>query len=103
MNYLVPKALYEKYERDAMVKKTGSPWMGKIMDALNYFNLMDLVVRPVMKSFMSFLLGERMYDLSELSSLPSPRIFKSHLPFYLLHPELLETSKVETSFTRFFH
>ena len=29
-----------------------------------------------------------------LSKLPSPRIIKTHLPFYLLHPKLLDTSKV---------
>lgn len=26
--------------------------------------------------------------------MPSPRIIQTHLPFYLLHPDLLETSKV---------
>ena len=30
----------------------------------------------------------------EIDKLPSPRVVKSHLPFYLLHPELLYTSKV---------
>lgn len=26
--------------------------------------------------------------------MPSPRILQTHLPFYLLHPKLLDTSKV---------
>nr|CAH0102991.1 unnamed protein product [Daphnia galeata] len=32
--------------------------------------------------------------LNSFDKMPSPRIFKTHLPFYLLHPELLDTSKV---------
>ena len=32
--------------------------------------------------------------LDSYDKMPSPRMFKSHLPFYLLHPELLDTSKV---------
>ncbi len=32
--------------------------------------------------------------LDSFDKMPSPRMFKSHLPFYLLHPELLDTSKV---------
>ena len=96
MNYLIPKALSDKYERDGIVKKTGSEWMGRLMDVLNYFNIMDWVVRPVVKKCMTLFIGERMYDLEEFDKMPSPRILKSHLPFYLLHPELLETSKVKT-------
>ena len=29
--------------------------------------------------------------------MPSPRILQTHLPFYLLHPGLLQTSKVYSS------
>ena len=36
--------------------------------------------------------------LDSYDKMPSPRIFKSHLPFYLLHPELLNTSKVHFTF-----
>ncbi len=32
--------------------------------------------------------------LEAIDALPSPRSIKSHLPFYLLPPDLLETSKV---------
>ena len=31
---------------------------------------------------------------AEIEAKPLPRIIKSHLPFYLLHPTLVETSKV---------
>lgn len=32
--------------------------------------------------------------LEMIENLPSPRVIKTHLPFYLLHPKLLDTSKV---------
>jgi len=32
--------------------------------------------------------------LEQIESRPSPRVIKSHLPLYLLHPKLLDTSKV---------
>ena len=31
---------------------------------------------------------------AEIEAKPSPRIIKPHLPFYLLHPTLVDTSKV---------
>lgn len=31
---------------------------------------------------------------SQLEEKPSPRIIKPHLPFYLLHPTLVDTAKV---------
>jgi hypothetical protein len=34
--------------------------------------------------------------LENIIAMPSPRILKSHSPFYLLHPDLLDTSKVRT-------
>ena len=37
---------------------------------------------------------KNMMALAKVSRLPSPRVIKSHLPFYLLHPQLLDTSKV---------
>jgi hypothetical protein len=36
--------------------------------------------------------------LNSVDKMPSPRILKSHLPFYLLHPELLDTAKVNLTF-----
>ncbi|KAI9555126.1 hypothetical protein GHT06_017641 [Daphnia sinensis] len=35
-----------------------------------------------------------MVTLEMVEEMPSPRIIKSHLPFYLLHPKLLDTCKV---------
>lgn len=32
--------------------------------------------------------------VENVEKMPSPRIIKTHLPFYLLNPKLLETSKV---------
>ena len=34
------------------------------------------------------------WTLKSLAERPSPRIIKSHLPFHLLPPKLLDTSKV---------
>lgn len=30
----------------------------------------------------------------EIDQMPSPRVIRPHLPFYLLHPDLLDTCKV---------
>jgi hypothetical protein len=43
---------------------------------------------------MNLVVGEAVRDLNQLERMKSPRVFKTHLPLYLLHPELLETSKV---------
>lgn len=86
-------AKIREYERDGIVKKTKAPWLGPVVDALNYWNLMEFI-RPTLKKLMTLTVGEKMRDLDDLEKMPSPRIMKSHLPFYLLHPELLSTSKV---------
>jgi hypothetical protein len=46
-------------------------------------------------------MSDRVYEFSkfiptldQIESRPSPRVIKSHLPLYLLHPKLLDTSKV---------
>ncbi|KZS03672.1 Sulfotransferase family cytosolic 1B member, partial [Daphnia magna] len=39
-------------------------------------------------------LTKMMVTLEKVEEMPSPRIIKSHLPFYLLHPKLLDTCKV---------
>ena len=38
-----------------------------------------------------------MCNLEQIENMPSPRVIKSHLPLYLLHPNLLDTSKVLSS------
>ena len=35
-----------------------------------------------------------MLPLEEYDQVPSPRLIRPHFPFYLLHPELLDTCKV---------
>lgn len=35
--------------------------------------------------------------LEKIAELPSPRVIKSHLPFYLLPPRLVDTCKVNTT------
>ena len=35
-----------------------------------------------------------MRDVEEMEQMTEPRIVKSHLPLYLLHPQLLDNSKV---------
>jgi hypothetical protein len=48
-------------------------------------------------------MSPRMSEMFEsFDKMPSPRIFKSHLPFYLLHPELLDTCKVNFTFHLFY-
>ncbi|KZS13785.1 sulfotransferase family cytosolic 1B member 1 [Daphnia magna] len=91
MNYYVPKALQEKYERDAIVSKMRLPAF--LVDLMYRFNIMD-VVRPAVMKIMNLVVGEAVRDLNQLERMKSPRVFKTHLPLYLLHPELLETSKV---------
>jgi hypothetical protein len=39
---------------------------------------------------------------NSFEKMPSPTIFKTHLPFYLLHPELLDTSKVNLALQYYF-
>lgn len=90
---MLPKALVEQYERDIVIRTTKMPLMGKVVDLLHYFNLMD-TIRPAVKTVLGYWLDEKMRDLDEIDRMASPRIFKSHLPFYLLHPKLLDTSKV---------
>lgn len=36
----------------------------------------------------------KLHSLEKIENMPSPRIIKTHLPLYLLHPELLDTCKV---------
>lgn len=36
----------------------------------------------------------RIHSLQNIEEMPSPRVIKTHLPLYLLHPNLLDTCKV---------
>lgn len=39
-------------------------------------------------------MGKMLLTVDKVEQLPSPRVIRPHLPFYLLPPELLDTSKV---------
>lgn len=59
----------------------------------------DLAKSPMFKSLQPLLSGKdlsqgMMIKLSEV--MPDPRIFKTHLPFSLLQPSLLDTAKVKS-------
>lgn len=69
------------------------PIISKFMEMLTYWNLMD-VVRPVVKKGISWFIGDLMRDLEAIEKMESPRVIKSHMPFFLLNPTLLDTSKV---------
>lgn len=64
-----------------------------IVDWMYRLNIMD-IVRPAVMKIMNLVVGEAVRDLDQLERMKSPRVFKTHLPLYLLHPELLDTSKV---------
>lgn len=49
---------------------------------------------PVVKTVRWLMFGDRMRDLKAIDHMSSPRVIKSHLPFYLLNPDLLDKSKV---------
>ena len=55
---------------------------------------MDFFLRVPFLNADTELSPEMSQMLNSVDKMPSPRILKSHLPFYLLHPQLLDTSKV---------
>jgi len=73
------------------------PWLAKAYDILNYFKVMD-AMRPAIKKLGSHFLGEVLRNLDDIDKMSSPRVLKSHLPFYLLNPKLLDTCKVISLF-----
>jgi len=60
---------------------------------LDHWNLRD-ILRPFVKKVMNLVLGNVMRDVKEIDQMTKPRVIKSHLPLFLLHPELLDTAKV---------
>ena len=69
------------------------PAMSKVLEILDYYNVLE-PFRPVASYIAKKMFGAVMKDVEELDKLPSPRIIKTHLPFYLLPPDVLENSKV---------
>ncbi len=66
------------------------------MKLLDNGKILDLL-RPIVRNVARLIFGEMMLNLDELDRMDLPRIITSHLPFYLLNPKLLETSKVAVS------
>ena len=64
-----------------------------VMDVLNYWNITPLI-RPVVKRVIDVLFSNQLRDVDDIADMPSPRVIKSHLPFHMLNPQLLDTSKV---------
>lgn len=59
----------------------------------NYFtNWDDLAPSEIMDA-------RQCQSIEKMEQLPSPRILKSHLPFHLLPPRLLNTAKVSHTYT----
>lgn len=75
------------------IRQTGIPGISKFLELLDYLNLRD-VLRPGVKKLVNMVCGHVMRDVNEMEQMTEPRIVKSHLPLYLLHPQLLDTSKV---------
>ena len=69
------------------------PWLAKAYDILNYFKVID-ALRPIIKKLSGLFLGDMLRNVDEIDGMASPRVLKSHLPFYLLNPKLLDTCKV---------
>ena len=78
-----------------LFSQTNISWIPKFLELLDYWNLRD-ILRPFVKKVMNLVLGNVMRDVNEIDQMTEPRVIKSHLPLYLLHPELLDTAKVFT-------
>lgn len=78
---------------DVRIRVTNLPLIAKALEMLSYWNLMDFV-RPLVKKAITYVMGPMVRDLDQIEQMESPRVFKSHLPLYLLNPNILNTSKV---------
>jgi hypothetical protein len=84
----------EKYEKQALVRKTKLPLLAPILDLLNYYKITPLL-RKVIKKLTAYFWGNQVRDLNEIKEMQTARVLKTHLPLYLLHPKTLDTSKVK--------
>jgi hypothetical protein len=50
----------------------------------------------VVKRVINVLFSNQLRDVDDIANMPSPRVIKCHLPFYMLNPHLLDTSKVHS-------
>lgn len=67
--------------------------MTKFVDMLYDWKVVDFF-EPLVKTVRWLMFGDRMRDLKGIDHMSSPRVIKSHLPFYLLNPDILDKSKV---------
>lgn len=93
MDYLLPKTVEKKLERTALKSRSSIPLVAKLVDMLYDWKVVDLF-EPVVKTVRWLMFGDRMRDLKAIDHMSSPRVIKSHLPFYLLNPDILDKSKV---------
>ena len=70
-----------------------APLMSPILNAMSYLNLTP-ILKPVVKRALDFMYGNQLRDLHDLDRMTETRVIKTHLPFYLLHPKVLDTAKV---------
>ena len=74
-------------------RMTRLPLLSTIVDTLNYLGITPLL-QPIIRGVMEFVLGNQLRDLPGIREMRSPRVLKTHLPFCLLDPDLLDTAKV---------
>ena len=63
------------------------------MELFSYYGLAEMV-RPVVRKVINYFMGNMTRTVEEIEDMEEQRIIKTHLPFYMLHPQLLDTSKV---------
>lgn len=63
------------------------------MELFSYYGLAEMV-RPVVRKIINYFMGNMTRTVEEIEDMKEQRIIKTHLPFYMLHPQLLDTSKV---------
>lgn len=73
--------------------QVGIPGVSKFLDILEYWNLRGALQRLI-RRVVNFFMGNVMRNLDDMNHMSERRVIKTHLPFYLLPPNLLETSKV---------
>jgi len=74
-------------------RKSNLPVLGKLLEIMSYCKLTDFL-RPAVKKVIDLFMGNMMRNLEEMEDMSGPRILKTHIPFKLLNPKLLDTSKV---------
>ena len=89
--YIFP--FYSRRFHFFFIRTTKMPWLGKVYEFLDYINVIDLL-RPAINQFNKYYFGDMVRNLDDIDKMTPPRVFKSHLPFYLLNPQLIDTCKV---------